>query len=98
MVANATVTTLSADDILRLSARGERFELIDGVLAPMSPTGKEHGDIEAYIAWIFNSHVIPRRLGKIVVGEVLFELDAERGIDRAPDVAFIRRVRWQDQK
>jgi Uma2 family endonuclease len=89
----ATRTQATIDDVLRLSAAGERYELIDGELVPMSPTGMEHGDIEAYATWVFSNHVLPRRLGKVVAGEVLFRLDAAGTLARAPDVAFIRRER-----
>jgi Uma2 family endonuclease len=63
----------------------------------MSPTGFEHGDVEAYATWVFNDHVLPRRLGKVVAGEVLFRLNPEIGLARAPDIAFVRRERLAGQ-
>jgi Uma2 family endonuclease len=89
----ATQTLATIDDVLRLAAAGERYELIDGELVPMSPTGLEHGDIEMYVGWVFTNHVLPRKLGKIVGGEVLFRLDPTGRLARAPDIAFIRRER-----
>jgi Uma2 family endonuclease len=89
----ATRTQATVDDVLRLASAGERYELIDGELVPMSPTGPEHGDIEGFIAWVFNNHVLPRRLGKVWVGEPLFRLDIAGTLARAPDVAFVRRER-----
>jgi Uma2 family endonuclease len=88
----------TVEDVLRLGAKGERYELIDGELVPMSPTGFEHGGIESYVAWVFNNHVIPRQIGRIVTGEVLFRLDPEARLARAPDVAFVRqgRLRGRD--
>jgi Uma2 family endonuclease len=88
----ATRAKATIDDVLRRGARGERYELIDGVLVPMSPTGQEHGAIEAHVTWVWYGYVIPRRLGKVFAGEVLFHLDREAGL-RAPDVAFVRRER-----
>lgn len=85
------------DDVLELASQGKRYELIDGELSPMSPTGSEHGDIEGYVAWLFNSHVLPRRLGKVLVGEVLFKLDPAERVVRAPDMAFVSRERWKAQ-
>jgi len=90
-------STATVDDVLRLGARGERYELIDGDLVPMSPTGFEHGDIETHVAWVFYSFVLPRRLGKVCSGEVLFRLDSESRLARAPDVAFVRRERLRGQ-
>jgi Uma2 family endonuclease len=89
----ATRTRATVDDVLRLAAAGERYELIDGELAPMSPTGVEHGDIEIYAGWVLSNYVLPRKLGKVVGGEVLFGLDPEGTLARAPDLAFIRRER-----
>jgi Uma2 family endonuclease len=89
------VTKLRAtvDDVLRLSAAGQRCELIDGELVPMSPTGAEHGEIVIYAGWVFSNHVLPRKLGRIFGGEVLFRLNSEGTLARAPDLAFIRRER-----
>jgi Uma2 family endonuclease len=91
----ATRTLATIDDVLRLGAAGERYELIDGELVPMSPTGLEHGDIELYAGGVFSNHVRPRKLGLMVGGEVLFRLDPEGTLGRAPDLAFIRRARLQ---
>src|SRR5438046_2551833 len=92
----ATRTAATIEDVLRLGACGERYELVDGELVPMSPTGFDHGDVEAFVAWMLNSYVIPRRLGKVVTGEVLFRLDQPAGLARAPDIAFVRRERIRE--
>src|SRR5579884_2990600 len=94
----ATQAKLTADDVLRLADQGKRYELIDGELVEMSPTGSEHGGIEAHAGWVFTNHVQPRRLGLVLVGEPLFQLDPERGIARAPDVAFISRERLRGRR
>ncbi len=89
----ATETRATIDDVLRLASQGERYELVDGELVSMTPTGFEHGGIEAHISWLLTSHVRERRLGQIVSGEVLFQLDSEGRLARAADVAFVRRER-----
>lgn len=89
----ATETIATVDDVLRLASAGQRFELIDGELVEMSPTGFGHGRREARIARIFSDYVDERDLGTVVVGEVLFRLDAEGRLARAADVAFIHRDR-----
>lgn len=55
-----------------LLALGEeaRYELIEGRLVPMSPTGLLHGDVELALAAALRAFVHPRRLGRVVVGEV----------------------------
>jgi Uma2 family endonuclease len=89
----ATRAQATVDDVLRLAAAGERYELIDGELVPMSPTGYEHGEIETYASWVLTNHVLSRRQGRVVGGEVLFRLDPSGTIARAADIAFVRRER-----
>lgn len=89
----ATKSKATVEDVLRLGAAGERYELIDGELVPMSPTGLEHGGVEIWAGSVFTGYVVPRRLGRVFGGEPLFRLDRARGIARAPDVAFVRRER-----
>lgn len=89
----ATRTRATVEDVLRLAGAGERYELVDGELIPMAPTGFEHGDLEWHIAWVIGTYVRERRLGKVVVGEVLFQLDDAGRLARTADVAFVRRER-----
>jgi Uma2 family endonuclease len=93
----ATRTTATVDDVLRLGAKGERYELIDGELVQMTPTNLEHAEVEGHVGSILIAHVGPRRLGKVFVGEPLFQLDRPDRLARAPDVAFIRRERLRTQ-
>ena len=89
----ATETIATVDDVLRLASAGQRFELIDGELVGMAPTGLGHGDHERRIGQRLGQYVDEHELGLLVVGEVLFRLDAEGRLARAADVAFIRRDR-----
>lgn len=89
----ATRTRATVDDILRLASAGQRYELVNGELVEMAPTGFGHGDVEGHVAWLLRTHVLEHRLGKIVVGEVLFQLDREGRLARAADVAFVRQER-----
>jgi len=93
----ATKTGATVEDVLRLGEQGERYELIDGELIPMSPTSLEHADVELNVGLIFNNGVRPRRLGKVFVGEPLFQLDGPGGLARAADVAFVRLERLRAQ-
>jgi Uma2 family endonuclease len=94
----ATKTGATVDDVLRLSEQGERYELIGGELIPMTPTSLEHADVESQVGLVFNNYVRPRRLGKVFVGEPLFQLDEPGGLARAPDVAYVRLERLMAQK
>lgn len=93
----ATRTWGTIEDVLRLGAKGERYELIDGELVPMSPTGSEHGNIEMFAGTVLNNYVLPRHLGRVLGGEVLFRLDPAERLALAPDIAFVRRERWLAQ-
>jgi Uma2 family endonuclease len=89
----ATRTAATVEDVLCLGAQGERYELVDGELVPMSPTGMEHARIEAFVTWVLNTYVLPRQVGEVFSGKGLFRLDLNAGIARAPDAAFIRQDR-----
>jgi Uma2 family endonuclease len=82
----------TTEDLLALGEE-ERYELIEGRLVPMSPTGFLHGDVELTLAAALRAFVYPRRLGRIVVGEVGFVLRRDPDTVRAADIAFIRADR-----
>jgi len=86
-------TLATVDDLLRLTRAGESYELVDGELVKMAPTGLGHGRLELKIGRSLDDHVQERQLGVVVVGEVLFRLDPAGRLARAADVAFIRAER-----
>ncbi len=82
----------TAEELFALGEE-ERYELIEGKLIPMTPTGLLHGDVELALATVLRAFVHPRRLGRVVVGEVGFVLRRDPDTVRAADVAFIRAER-----
>lgn len=88
-----TTAQATAEDVLRLAGEGQSYELVDGELIEMAPTGFVHGDTESRFDRRLGDYVDSKNLGKVVVGDVLFQLSQEPRIARAPDVAFIRRDR-----
>ncbi|MBI2939878.1 MAG: Uma2 family endonuclease [Chloroflexi bacterium] len=86
-------TPPTVDDVFRLASKGQRYELVDGELVEMAPTGWEHGQIERRIGRALGDYVDEHQLGDVGVGEVLFQLDPAGRLARAADVAFIRRER-----
>ena len=94
----ATQTIATVDEVLRLASEGQRFELIDGELVEMAPTGFGHGRRELEIGRLLLHYVNQHDLGAVVVGEVLFRLDAAGRVARAADVAFIHRDRLPSQE
>ena len=56
---------LTAGELLGLSSRGVRGELIRGVLHETMPTGQEHGEIVMNLGAELWNFVKPRRLGRL---------------------------------
>ena len=86
----AEVKPVRAEEVLDLHARtGQRYEVVEGVPREMPPTGGEHGEIELEVGYVLRRSPEIRRLGRVVVGEVLFRLKRNPELDRAAEVAFI---------
>ncbi|PJF31674.1 MAG: Uma2 family endonuclease [Candidatus Thermofonsia Clade 1 bacterium] len=85
---------LTGDDLLEVQAQtGKSYELIDGELVEVSPTGGFHGNIEFSLALLLGNYVRQHQLGRILVGEVGFYLRNDPYTVRGADVAFIRAER-----
>ena len=85
---------ITGEELAELPNHGP-CELVLGRIVPMSPTGGEHGRVEANICEALRSFVRPRKLGKVLVGEV--GIFTQRGPDtvRGADVAFISNERYE---
>ena len=84
---------MTADELLALP-RGEfRYELINGELKKMSPTGHKHGKITMRLSAPLAQHVRERGLGEVYAAETGFKLSSDPDTVRAPDIAFIRQQR-----
>ena len=70
-----------------------RAELIQGRLRAMSPTGYPHGIIEITIASLLRAFVRPRKLGKVLGGEVGIFIRRQPDTIRGADVAYISNAR-----
>src|SRR5258708_29268459 len=86
---------LSHDDVERDVP--QRYELDEGELIVMAPTGNEHGLIAAEILRRVANFVVDNDLGEVTAAEtgfVLYKNPAkDKDIVRAPDVAFIAKAR-----
>ncbi|MBC8113587.1 MAG: Uma2 family endonuclease [Candidatus Saccharimonas sp.] len=68
---------------------GERlYEMIGGQRREIEPMGAYSGLLASMLTYLLTDFVITHRLGWVVT-EVLFVLDASRGLHRRPDVAFV---------
>jgi len=92
-----TVATLmTAEELLALPDDGSRYELVQGELKTLSPTGARHARVAARIIARLIDHVEPRRLGAVFSSEGGFRLAHNPDTVRAPDVAFVRTERVVD--
>ena len=80
---------LTADDLMRLSAKGVRGELIRGVLHKTMPVGSIHAIVVATLTAILVGFIRPRRLGTILAGDPGIWLEHAPDTVRAPDIGFI---------
>jgi Uma2 family endonuclease len=84
---------VSADDLLHMPGDGFRYELVQGELRRMNPTGNVHGRIVVRITWRLAQYVEANQLGNVYAAETGFKLTANPDTVRAPDVAFVSRSR-----
>src|SRR3712207_5963259 len=92
-VPRATTRTMTAEELARLPDDGHRYELIEGVLHRMAPTGFEHGVIAGRFVRHLGEFVDARKLGRVVGTEVGFVFDRDPLIVLAPDATFVRADR-----
>lgn len=89
---------LTADELLTLPENGWQYELVEGRLVRMSPTGLEHLDITERLLDALKSHVVSRSLGRVTLPETGFKLPRPGADDTvlAPDVALVSRAKLQN--
>ena len=92
-----TVTTIhTAEELLQMPDDGFRYELVEGELQQMSPSGFKHGFISGRIAVHLGAYVRQHRLGEIYIADAGFVLKRAPDTVRCPDVAFVRAERVID--
>ncbi len=84
---------VTADELMRLSSDGYRYELVRGELQMMSPTGDEHGIVTAALTVRLGSFVRQYALGAVFAAETGFQLERSPDTVLAPDIAFVKRAR-----
>ncbi len=84
---------MTAEELLRLPAKGSRQELIKGELREMPPAGHEHGRITMVVSTPLYLHVSQNRLGKVYAAETGFLIARDPDTVRAPDCAFVSQSR-----
>jgi Uma2 family endonuclease len=79
---------ISGEELARMGDLG-RCELIDGRIVRMSPTNYEHGGVEVNLASLLRAFVRPRKLGRVLAGDVGIYTRRNPDRVRGADVAFI---------
>ncbi len=85
----------TADDLWMLSHADDdkRYELDEGTLIEMAPTGDIHGAVVAQMTYLIMAYVRPRDSGDVSGAETGYRLSTNPDIVRAPDVGFIVKAR-----
>jgi Uma2 family endonuclease len=82
---------LTVAELLTWPDNGWRYELVEGRLVRMPPTGFEHGDVAGNLFGALWTWVRPRQLGRVLAAETGFQLGP--GTVLAPDVAYVSAAR-----
>jgi len=88
-----TTHSVTADELMRLSDDGHRFELVKGELLTMSPTSGKHGVVAMRLSRILANYIEDSDLGLTFAAETGFRLEHDPDTVLAPDFAFVSRDR-----
>ncbi len=93
MAALTQPALMTAEELFDLPDDDYRYELVEGELIRMAPTGGEHGVLTVRVAYILHSYVQDNDLGIVSGAETGFILQRAPDTVRAPDAAFIAKAR-----
>jgi Uma2 family endonuclease len=87
----STTTLTTAEQLLKRSNDGHRYELVAGELKMMSPSGWRHGEIVGNLHGLLWQQVRAKRIGVVFGAETGFLIGRNPDTVRAPDIAFIAK-------
>ena len=93
MTSVGTAPRMTADDLFQLPDDGYKYELVEGELIRMPPTGAEHGQIVTNVASLLRNHVKQYNLGVVCAADTGFWLKRNPDLVRAPDASFVSKER-----
>jgi Uma2 family endonuclease len=90
----------TAADLAAMPDDAWHYELVEGRLVRMPPTGAAHGSMNVRVAVLLEEFVSKRQLGTVMVGETGFILSGVGEPDTvlAPDVAFVSAARMPPEE
>ena len=91
-----TSTFMTAAELEQARLPDGLWEVIDGELVAMSPTGRPHTRIVIKLIYFLTIYVLPRRLGEVLAPDSGIVLSERPLVVRVPDTAFIRAERLHD--
>lgn len=91
-----TTTFMTAGDLERTHLPEGLWEVIDGELVEMSPTGRRHTRPLVNLIHFLVAYVLPRRLGEVLAPDSGVVLSEHPLTVRVPDTGFIRAERLRD--
>lgn len=92
-MSSVTQKLMTAEELLDLPREGFRYELVEGELKQMSPTGQKHGRITVRLTVPLAKYVQDSQLGEVYAAETGFKLKSNPDTVRAADKAFVRQNR-----
>ena len=93
MAAPARHALMTAEELFALPGDDDKYELVEGALIRMAPTGGEHGAVTVRIGRMLDEYVEAHGLGICSGAETGFILRRGPDVVRAPDAAFIAKAR-----
>lgn len=87
----STTSRVTAKELSELPDDGRRYELIEGEIREMTPSGGEHGGVAADLHCLLGSYVRQNKLGRTFIAEAGFTIAQDPDTVRAPDIGFVRK-------
>lgn len=86
---------MTADDLLRLDDAAWQFELVEGRLIRMAPTGLEHLDVTRKLYRSLDRYIDAHNLGIVTLPDTGFRLTRPGEADTvlSPDIAYVSAAR-----